>query len=49
MTHSSGFKATSVNMTVDARDVRAADPEDATNIEIGLKTTLIMVILTLHF
>ena len=39
MTHSSGFKATSVNMTVDARDVRAADPEDATNIEIGLKTT----------
>ena len=38
-THSSGFKATSVNMTVDARDVRAADPEDATNYEIGLKTT----------
>ncbi len=38
-THSTGFKATSVNMTVDARDVRSADPEEATNIEIGLKAT----------
>ena len=39
MTHSTGFKATSVNMTVDARDSRAADPESATNIEFGVKTS----------
>ena len=44
--HSTGFKATSVNMSVDSRrcatnayslNCRAAGPEEATNIEIGLK------------
>ena len=39
VSHSTGFKATSVNMTVDSRDSRYADPEEATNIEIGLKTS----------
>ena len=39
--HSTGFKATSVNMSVDGRTPgnRAADPEEATNIEVGLKAT----------
>ncbi|MGB1868326.1 MAG: TonB-dependent receptor [Porticoccaceae bacterium] len=37
--HSTGFKAVSVNMSVDGRTPgnRAADPEEATNIEVGLK------------
>jgi len=37
--HSTGFKAASVNMSVDGRTPgkRAAYPEEATNIEIGLK------------
>ena len=37
--HSTGFKATSINMSVDGRTPgnRTADPEEATNIEIGLK------------
>jgi len=39
--HSTGFKATSVNMSVDGRTPgnRAADPEEATNIEVGLKAS----------
>ena len=39
--HSSGFKATSVNLSVDGRTPgnRTADPEEATNIEVGLKAT----------
>jgi outer membrane receptor protein involved in Fe transport len=39
--HSTGFKASSINLSVDGRtpDNRAADPENATNIEIGLKAT----------
>ena len=39
--HSTGFKAISVNMSVDGRTPgnRAADPEEATNIEVGLKAT----------
>ena len=39
--HSTGFKATSVNLSVDGRTPgnRAADPEEATNIEIGLKAS----------
>ena len=39
--HSTGFKASSINMSVDGRTPgnRAADPENATNIEIGLKAT----------
>jgi iron complex outermembrane receptor protein len=39
--HSTGFKAISVNMSVDGRTPgkRAADPEEATNVEIGLKAT----------
>ena len=36
--HSTGFKAISVSMTVDARELRSADPEEATLMEIGLKT-----------
>ena len=35
--HSTGFKATSVSMTVDARVLRSADPEEATLIEVGMK------------
>tara|TARA_B110000503_G_scaffold62593_1_gene99111 strand:+ start:350 stop:2851 length:2502 start_codon:yes stop_codon:yes gene_type:complete len=37
--HSTGFKAASVNLSVDGRTPgnRAADPEEATNIEIGFK------------
>jgi iron complex outermembrane receptor protein len=35
--HSTGFKATSVSMTVDARELRSADPEEATLVEIGMK------------
>ena len=35
--HSTGFKAISVSMTVDARELRSADPEEATLMEIGLK------------
>ena len=39
--HSTGFKATSVNLSVDGRTPgnRAADPEEATNVEVGLKAT----------
>ena len=39
--HSTGFKAISVNMSVDGRTPgnRAADPEEATNIEVGLKAS----------
>lgn len=37
VSHSTGFKATSVNMSVDARIVRVANPEETTNIEIGVK------------
>ncbi|MGB1157830.1 MAG: TonB-dependent receptor [Porticoccaceae bacterium] len=39
--HSTGFKAASVNLSVDGRTPgnRTADPEEATNIEFGLKTT----------
>ena len=39
--HSTGFKATSVNMSVDGRTPgnRTADPEEATNIEVGLKAS----------
>jgi iron complex outermembrane receptor protein len=39
--HSTGFKATSVNMSVDGRTPgnRAADPEEATNLEVGLKAS----------
>ena len=39
--HSTGFKATSINMSVDGRTPgnRTADPEEATNIEVGLKAT----------
>jgi len=39
--HSSGFKATSVNLSVDGRipGSRTADPEEATNIEVGFKAT----------
>jgi len=39
--HSTGFKAASVNLSVDGRTPgnRAADPEEATNIEIGLKAS----------
>ena len=39
--HSSGFKATSVNLSVDGRTPgnRTADPEEATNVEVGLKAT----------
>ena len=39
--HSTGFKAASVNMSVDGRTPgnRAADPEEATNIEVGLKAS----------
>ncbi|MGC6472444.1 MAG: TonB-dependent receptor [Parvibaculales bacterium] len=40
VSHSTGFKATSVNMSVDARTIRSAKPEEAQNIEIGLKKTL---------
>lgn len=40
VSHSTGFKATSVNMSVDARTVRSAKPEEAQNIEIGLKKSL---------
>ena len=37
--HSTGFKAASVNLSVDGRTPgnRAADPEEATSIEVGLK------------
>ena len=37
--HSTGFKAASVNLSVDGRTPgnRSADPEEATNIEIGFK------------
>lgn len=35
--HSTGFKAISVSLTVDARDLRSADPEEATSIELGMK------------
>ena len=39
--HSTGFKAASVNLSVDGRTPgnRAADPEEATNIEVGLKAS----------
>jgi iron complex outermembrane receptor protein len=37
VSHATGFKATSVSLTVDARDLRSADPEEATSIELGLK------------
>ena len=39
--HSSGFKATSVNLSVDGRTPgnRTADPEEAINIEVGLKAS----------
>jgi iron complex outermembrane receptor protein len=39
--HSTGFKAASVNLSVDGRTPgnRTADPEEATNIEVGLKAT----------
>jgi len=39
--HSTGFKAASVNMSVDGRTPgnRTADPEEATNIEVGLKAS----------
>ena len=39
--HSSGFKPTSVNLSVNANDAtkRAADPEYSENIEIGMKHT----------
>lgn len=39
--HSTGFKASSINMSVDGRTPgnRNADPERATNIEVGLKAT----------
>ena len=39
--HSTGFKAVSVNMSVDGRTPgeRTADPEEATNIEVGLKAS----------
>ena len=39
--HSTGFKASSVNLSVDGRTPgnRAADPEEATNVEAGIKTS----------
>ncbi len=37
VSHSTGFKAASVNLSVDARVLRSAAPEEATNIEIGVK------------
>ena len=37
VSHSTGFKATSVSLTVDARNLRSADPEEATSIELGMK------------
>jgi len=39
--HSTGFKAASVNLSVDGRTPgnRSADPEEATNIEVGLKAS----------
>ena len=39
--HSTGFKAASINLSVDGRTPgnRAADPENATNIEVGIKAT----------
>ena len=39
--HSSGFKATSVNLSVDGRTPgnRTADPEEAISIEVGLKAS----------
>ncbi len=40
LSHSTGFKATSVNMSVDARVMRSAGPEEATNIEFGIKKNL---------
>ena len=37
VSHSTGFKAISVNLTVDARELRSADPEEATSLELGMK------------
>lgn len=37
VSHSTGFKAISVSLTVDARDLRSADPEEATSLEFGIK------------